>query len=158
MRIEKWKKRRLTLTDLVRGAMIIDTEGCITIARRKVSDKYITHTLIVTVSMAEKVIIDWLAQTFGGSVCRYEPRVSQLGEQTIHGYKTQWRWGIVSNFAAEFLCATLPYFMAKTAQAKLGLRFRQLTAVGSGKRISPEVWEMREQMYQEMRALKRISS
>lgn len=158
MRIEKWERKRLTKTDLVRAAMVIDTEGCITITRRKVSEKYITHTLVVTVGMAEKVIVDWLAETFGGNVCRHEPRTSQLGAQTIYGYKTQWQWTVVSNFAAEFLRVTLPYFMAKTAQAELGLQFRELTAVGSGKRISPDVWELREKMYHEMRALKRVSS
>lgn len=139
------------------AAGIVDADGCIFIQRRRVSQNYTCHTLGVTISMAEKEVIDWFAANFGGSMHSREQRDSRIGTQRIHGYKRQWCWTAVSADAATLLVAVRPWLKGKAVQADLALAFRA-TAIPPGKRVPPVLFVQREAMYQKMRDLKRISA
>lgn len=128
-------------------AGIIDGEGSIGIylcpgATRK------GFQLAIEVSNSDTRMISRLKELWGGWT---KPRTKQ---KSFH--KQQWRWGLSSREAMEFLEIIFPYLISKKEQALLAIEFQKRKKCNYGARRLPrnEV-EVRENIAKKMKELKR---
>lgn len=146
-------ERYTAITDIATlsyAAGIVDGEGCIMIGKGNASGlrKTAQYNLLVRVSMTAKDVINWLHQTFGGTVVS-----SRRGE-----YKRYYCWAVGAIQAEGFLKLIVSYLKCKRAEALLGLEFRDHVnnyIRTNGRIINPEEVAIREQYKLKMEALKR---
>ena len=106
--------------DLIYLAGIIDGEGCITICREKKLRKHcltIRYWCVVNVVNTNKVLMDWLHNTFAGKVRSRRPDCIPLN------WKTPYQWERVAQQAKELCVEVLPYLKLKKAQAQILITF-----------------------------------
>lgn len=100
-------------------AGLLDGEGSIGIVVMNPSAKnrykLPFHQLHVHVVNTNKEVLDWLKDTFGGSIC-------------VHDKKSKsdtWTWQIYTKNAKKFLELIYPYLKIKRKQARLAIEFRE---------------------------------
>jgi hypothetical protein len=127
-------------------AGFFDGEGCIVIALVHRT----THVLTISLANSNQGAIRKMEQVLGGKV--YDrPR------QQAH-YRDQWRWHATGDEAAVILQRLLPYLIAKTPQAALGIEFQEATRSKQHGRwgpITPEEWRWRADQQQKISRLNR---
>jgi len=130
-------------------AGLFDGEGCIVIAlyrkpyRGRVTPSY---ALVCNVNITNKPIIDWLRETYGGSIIeqtKYRPA----------NYKRCWSWRVTSRKADKFLKAILPYLKLKKAQASLAIEFQKTRRNHGSIRKTQEETETSENFKRRISAL-----
>lgn len=152
-------KGKITKTDLIYTAGIIDGEGSIVITkarRNHLKYKCPHHILMVTCANTYRPIIDWLSETFGASKTNRKRRRN-------HPYwKISYEWQITANKALVFLKMIYPYLRIKKVQATLAIKFQtekmqKRTFVNSGTKkghtLTPETLAFREKIYEKMHFL-----
>jgi hypothetical protein len=139
-------------TDLAYVAGFFDGEGYIGIARLhtgigKYRGRYLMHQMHVRLCQNEpcQLLYD-LQETYGGKVSR---RHSKVGDKYAHLV-----WNIVSRSALVFLSDILPYLRLKKREAEVAFQFQE-TVGNRGTRIGDEVRAEREEIYEDMRAMKK---
>lgn len=132
-------------------AGIIDGEGhiginrSVTTTQRRTTPRYQPELTIVN---SNRRLIDWLHDTFGGSV------KDRKKQRDYH--KQTWAWKVGDRKAAALLAAVLPYLIAKHAQAEMVVRFfRDATprTHGRGVQMTDEECARRQTIYEGIRAL-----
>lgn len=110
-------------TDLAYAAGIIDGEGCIRLHKHKSimpfhnNGRGYYYRIVVNVANTVEWLPNWLALTFGGSVCK-QRKLNPL-------WKTTWQWTISAKKAVKFLALILPYLRLKKFQAEICLSYAQ---------------------------------
>jgi len=133
-------------------AGLVDGEGHIGITmahQQKGSEKWSTHSLIVTVSNTHLETLTWVKMLwFGTLVVRKQPK------QTVPIGNLRWS----SRQALEVLKDIQPYSKIKAAQIGLALQFSNLIEEReqATKFISEEEWDLREELRLAIRQLNRI--
>lgn len=111
--------RDLTIAERAYIAGIIDGEGCICFGKRKG-----WHELRVVVKHTNPILIAWLLDRLGGSICLHKARSDKHKDSHI--------WTITTKQAASMLALILPYLLIKQNQALVGLKLQALKE-GRGK-------------------------
>lgn len=131
------------IEELVYAACAIDCEGCICLSRGKNynrrSEEYHNYNGKIIVGNTNRVLIDWLYETFGG--------LRQVRLQSHSSkFKDCYLWTLYGKAAiAGFLQTIRPYLKMKTEQADLMLEFIALGNVSNP--------GLREEFFQRMKAL-----
>lgn len=112
----------MTPETLAYTAGLIDGEGHIGISGIKPGGerKRPIHYLAVIISMCDLPIIEWLHNTFGGSIAN---RTNQPSRQNGR-CRPQWAWSLHGSNAQIFLEQILPYLQVKRRQAELAIEFQ----------------------------------
>ena len=100
-----------TRDDLIYTAGIVDGEGCIGMDKHR---NWSTFTPYVSVGNTDPTLIDWLLETFGGTV--------QIFQQNKR-WKIAFRWELTGYASIPFIKAVRPYLKLKGKQADLILAF-----------------------------------
>lgn len=141
--------------DLARMAAFIDGEGSIFIgAGKNLRGRQRTpqHRLQLVISNTNVVLVNWLKQTFDGSVyfVKYE-NCKHLGKKQIM------RWQINERMAAVLLSHCLPYIIVKKPQAEVALAFMELKRKKQTEfkpsQITASEFDVREGLAMEVRRL-----
>jgi len=117
----------LTSEDLSYIAGFFDGEGTVYIYR---------GGLFVSVSNTDLTVLDWLKESFGGSVVTHKPKPPR---------KTVYHWTVASRIGATFLYAIQPYVKMKGERIELALEFQRTIRPGT----SPDKYSMEELAYRE---------
>jgi len=133
-------------------AAYIDSEGCVRIVRGKARSGRTPetshgswHGTMLHVTNTDLRLLNWCKQTFGGIII----------VQTMHdGRRTVYDWRAFNKNVTAILKRCLPYFKIKREQAELAIAFRE-TMTGTTKKLAPEVVAKRDEMFLQMKALKR---
>lgn len=136
-------------TDLAYVAGIVDGEGSIRIARRKVSSqrpnkkgRQSYFLLVVEVGNTQEWLIQWLRLAFGGSIVT----------NPAHGQRqTFYRWVLQNKAAAAFLFAVLPYLRIKRPEAEIALAFQARKKYRGCKGMTEEEYALQEAQHILMR-------
>jgi hypothetical protein len=131
-------------------AGLFDGEGSIVIGASKRQRSYgvaLNHWLQVGIGITDEPTVVWLRDTFGGHVTRNGKRREQGARRAC------WSWRVMSNEAASFLKAVLPYLRVKREQAELAIAFQETAACYSGRRVSDETLARREAFRTKLRAM-----
>jgi hypothetical protein len=119
------KERVLLITETDRAylAGIIDGEGCIGVAYRRVKGKrYITPTLQVNNTRQE--LLEWLYERYGGGVYhRTDTRPTR---------KPSWLWSVAGQKALTAIRDAYPYLLLKVDQADIVLAIKRRTVMHGG--------------------------
>ena len=138
-------------------AGILDGEGCLSIGNfsgnRKNGDRHFQTN--IAVSSTDKVLIDWIVETFGGYQGTYTPK-----QMARNGRKQVYRWQCSSDRLLHICEITLPYLKIKKRQAEILIEMRK-TFTNShnikGKRcaqnLTPEILALRQSYFDEIKAL-----
>jgi hypothetical protein len=145
VKIEDFKARLATVpsVDWARLAAFIDGEGTIYINRQKGQSFNTRHYLTVVITNTSPLLIQWLQQTFGGSV--FNVKISG------HSKKPIMRWQLNELQAAVIIEHCMDYFIIKREQAKVAMAFIELkTTSYRGSKLPSEVLAQREALAQEI--------
>lgn len=137
-----------TEADLAYMAGIIDGEGCI----RARLGRGVTPYVTLVVANTNRVLIDWLLQTFSGHVWE--------GKRPGH-WKRTWYWEMSSGPFFELIPRVRPYLKLKGGQADLAVQLIRTVGpdvfVGrpgiKGRMVRPEVVEARKALVAKFREL-----
>lgn len=134
-----------SVVDWAQLAAFIDGEGHIGISYNKRKDHYY---LRIRIANTNPVLMLWLVQRFGGS----------FGLQLDRNPKAKpcYAWVAGSAKIGELLHGCLIYFVLKRELAELALEFQATKRRHSGKRVSPELQEQRQQLMGRMRAFTKV--
>lgn len=140
--------------DWARIAAFIDGEGCISIKTKKGRrQKSPQHCVYVTIINTDARLIRWLSQTLGvGSF--YTSRFSGRKEN----WKLAFRFELYGVAAQWVLENCLPYFIIKREQAEVALQMQASVnkiRLGPGTWIPPTLFQERDEMKEQLHALKR---
>ena len=134
-------------------AGLIDGEGYIGILQTKKGNKAEWHSLrefmycpVLKVAMTNKDIVEYLYQSFGGS---FETRKAH------HNNRESYAWTCRKALVGKFLRYIHPYLRIKKRQAEIIFRFPHIPA---GKKISDEIYGLRQKLYNEIRTLNKVGS
>ena len=132
-------------TKLSYFAGILDGEGCVTISYHQ---KRNTHRMRLLVVNTNKDVIDWLSNNFGGHVYEIK-RHSQRNPK----WKKRFEWHFVPSREYQWvLKGILPFLIIKKRQVEIALAF--MATIGKSKyRLSPEQFNLRESLHQELKKL-----
>jgi hypothetical protein len=99
-------------------AGLLDGEGSIVVdvAWSKTGSPY--HMLRVSICSTSRVLIDWLVDTFGGSVS------NDTRSSIKRGRRPCWAWRLSANRAKHFLEHVRPYVIEKKKQVALAIEFQ----------------------------------
>ena len=141
--------------DWARLAAFIDGEGCIRIAGVKGSKSYSRRVLYVeiTISNTDLRLLQWLKNTFGGSV--------SMRPRAVEKWSPAGAWVVGSRHAANILEGCLPFFIIKREQADVALAFQATILVDRryGCKGRPtELIDQQMQMKEQLQDLKGTSS
>lgn len=141
---------------LAYAAGFLDGEGCIRINKRNPRfGRSINYSLLVTVVQKDARPVDWFAGNFRGGTVYLKNK-----------QKDNWiyEWRITDRMAYLFLKEVEPFLRVKREQARLAIRFqerrnfaRSRNTPDNGRYLSLSEHEihLREEMYQQMRRLKK---
>jgi len=124
-------------------AGLVDGEGCITISKRPYKGGY---QLVFRVAMYDKEPLDFIADTFGGSV-NYPNRKDG---------KPIWCYTATGDLALEIMKTLQPYLLVKDKEAQVAITFQELKSDFRGGKHShptPEEIAFRESCYKDMQLL-----
>lgn len=137
-------------------AGFLDGEGCIRINKRlPKNNRSMSYNLFVSITQKDGEIMDWLQGNFGGTILLNNKR------------KKSWiyEWRITEVKAFNFLKEILPFLKYKKKQAEIALQFQQrriferkrnIPDNGRFASLSQNELDKREEIYQEMCAIKKI--
>jgi hypothetical protein len=149
--------RGWTDIDLAQLAMLIDCEGCIAIHRgRRPKDPSRAnqlYTLRIVVVNTYRPVIDWLKDTFGGSIRAEETEPSRPN------WRPRYRWTVCSRGAMTILQLTQPYYRIKHEEVAVAIEFQEHLISSRERRsarqkISPEEIAWRQERMDRLKALK----
>ena len=139
-------------------AGVIDADGCIQIRKFRRADGY-GYDCAILVNHTDGRALDFCVGAFGGSI--YTIKNYQAGSNR----KRVWRWEIRGDAAADVCKRIVPFLRIKKDQGELLIRFRTAVNRSSARKVAEEGWEggrllphelaEREELYVEMRRLKR---
>jgi len=129
--------------DYARLAAYIDGEGCIRFQPSGRVRRNRFYTVCVIVGQAEKPLIDWLLDKFGGSYA--------LGVNK--GYRRMHYWKLGSQALDYVLVRCMPYFIVKGEQAKIALEYRA-TVTDRTITLPQELIDRREELRARLHQLK----
>jgi hypothetical protein len=113
----------LAETDYAYLAGLIDGEGHIGV--------YGTRSPIVEIAMTDRGVIEWLKDTFGGSI--YTPTVPKANARQY------WKWNSSSTAMMTILRLTIPYMKTKRRHAEIFVELMEIRSVRLGnKKNRPE--------------------
>lgn len=138
-------------------AGILDGEGCLTIGdhsgNRKNGDKH--FQVIIAVSSTDKVLVDWLYDTFGGY--RGEYSRNQTPKSSL---RKVYRWQCSGDRLLHICQITLPYLVIKKRQAEILIEMRgtyvnahNQKGFRNTQRVPAEILLRRQQLLLEIRQL-----
>lgn len=128
--------------DLLYFAGILDGEGSISL----LGEYGRSLTLIAAVGSTSRVLIDWMLDTFGGTVSLDKP-----GPMSRRPF---WRWQVRGNPAAVLLQATQPFMKIKAELAHVGCEgWANRRPVAGHAPLTAETLAIRRRYYLEMRRL-----
>jgi hypothetical protein len=155
--ISKYIPKEYTIAQLAYLAGIIDGEGSITIGCYAFSKKTGVphfHTKI-EVTSTDKVLIDWLADNFGGGKSTYTDK-----QMANNCKRRPFRWTIHSDRVKHLCECTLPYLIIKKEQAQIMIDMRntfEKTRMRKGDQgtqpIEKEVLDLRYELFNKLKAL-----
>lgn len=137
---------------LAYAAGFMDGEGCVSIhtsnPRKGRSKRYI---LLVTITQKDGKVMDWLYGNFGGCVVK-----KNKGKNTFSPDTWIYEWRADNKTAYEFCKQVYQFSIVKKRQLELAVRFGQ-RIVQSKRfvRLSDNELKIREQMFNQMKSLKR---
>ena len=110
-------RRRVGIVTPAYAAGIIDGEGCLYVQVSKRTD---TYTPVVSVGMTDrgKVVLDGLAEAFGGRVRLYRPETKKWAAARV--------WRLNGPAASAFLWVVVGHLVVKGEQAELLLRLQAI--------------------------------
>lgn len=129
-----------TVTDPIQlsyAAGIIDGEGCIYAAMREYNGQLNTF-LQLQVIMCSEIVVQWLSETFGGSVYVSQPPSAN--------HQVRFAWQIRGRNVPKVLRGLLPYLLEKRERAVLAIELGEMLArfkPGRGRTLSTEEIERR---------------
>lgn len=129
-------------------AGVIDSDGCILITKNLAQKraKSPQYSARINVSQIQIEAIDLLEQLYGG--CRHLRKT--------RNHKDLHSWDLSSQQAREFLEDIYEFLRIKKAQAKVAIELELRKKLTYGKqRLSQKELEIRENMFQEIKRLKR---
>jgi hypothetical protein len=129
--------------DYARLAAYIDGEGCIRLQPSGHKRRNRFYTVVVVIGQADRRLIDWLLETFGGSY--------SLGVMGVHRRIHYWKLG--SQALDYVLVRCLPHFVVKAEQAKIALEYRA-TVTDRTITLPQELIDRREELRQRLHDLK----
>jgi hypothetical protein len=145
---EEFDGLKPTVYDWVRMAAFLDGEGNMNInpiPRGQFKKRLQVRILIGNTNPALPI---WLKETFGGNVI--------LRHNSNPRAKDSYIWSCTSARAAWVITNSLPWFLLKSAQAKVLIQLQQeidSTRQGRGRTVSDEQWEVRVALKQELHKL-----
>lgn len=137
-------------TELAYCAGIIDSEGCIIIAKQRnhKSRKTPMHVGILAVGMVTREPLDLLQRIFGGSI--------RIDKVRAPGYRPMIRWACTGReITTKALMQLCSFLRVKKAQARrvLDLNLNWETPIVRSYGVSTKELQRREDLYQEVRKL-----
>lgn len=122
--------------DLAYAAGFFDAEGSVSIGKWKQKSMIAPrYSLCVGLVSANKLVLNWFKDSFGGSVYRHSKK-----DECFH-------WSTQANIAANFLRKIIPYLRIKKFQTKLALQFqKEIRKNNKFRRITEEALRYREQL------------
>jgi hypothetical protein len=133
-----------TREDCIRMAAFIDGEGSIYLKKYSYKGKSGSGSLELMVCNTDPRMSQWCQVTFGGRVIR----VSR------NRWKPLFRWIVSGPKAETVIRQCLEFFLIKREQADLALAYRATFARRSQCRIPNDIQESRQQMREQMHAMK----
>lgn len=119
-----FKQAAHSIADLAYAAGVIDSDGCVTVSRNKVSGSY---RVSVHVSMVPPEVPLWFLKTFGGSYKQQYRR-----EKEGKTYPDVHIWVLYCRNAADFLELIVPYLKLKKYRAEIAVELaRRHSKLGS---------------------------
>lgn len=116
--------------------------------KRDTSKHVLGFRFVILIANTYKDIIERLQAQFGGDI-------SSGKRETSRGHKPIWSWRLVATQEQKlFLNAICPHSIIKHRQVALGLRYLE-TKVATGRRLSPEIWQERLAIFDELRGVNR---
>jgi len=97
------------------------------------------------IQMRDKIIIDSLAETYGGTVRKYSPR-----RET---HSTTYKWIVTGKKAQDFAKSIEPYLIAKNKQAKVVIDFQDEKNLNGNRPLSDERYTKYGTLYEELKFL-----
>jgi len=141
-----WGKEQLAYL-----AGIIDGEGSIHISKNKkgykIGAKNPSHNLRLYITSTNKTLIDWLCLQFGGNT------VYKKQHKNNKNQKASWDWYIDATKAVTILKAVYSYLLIKKPQAQLAIEFQKQKTNKSGKKLTPQIIQIRDNYKNKMMIL-----
>lgn len=135
-------------------AGFFDGEGCVSIGKdlNPKCSYGARHGITINVAQTSRFPLDRFHTRWGGCLIDY----AQPREEWSH----VWRWAIKSRAGClKFLTEVRPYLILKGPQADLCLEFHKIASINKEwtrwKKMPKEIWDERERLYLECRALKK---
>jgi len=145
------------------AAGFIDGEGCIRISKRNPrNNRSISYNLLMMIFQKDGQIMDWLIGNFGGLVYK---RIKDEADQNTYGHGWVYEWRLSERQAYELLKKLVPFLKYKKPQAELAIRFYERRIFENKNkrdnnkrfiRLTDEEINKREEIYQQMKSLKKI--
>jgi len=129
----------------IRLAMAIDCEGSISIGKHNSMERT-QYDLYVQVYNTNELLVDWIVETFGFGKHIGTRRRSEKHKQEYAAY-------ISGLNAAKIIERIKPHLLLKYKQAKVALEFSHTISNHKIWKLPPEVTELRELLYLEMKSL-----
>ena len=133
-------------------AGLFDGEGCVSLCYSKIRPWKKNPSKMV---LGFKFVIG-LCNTFGPVLYRLQEQFGGDISTSFHGNKVRnlkpvYAWKITGTEAQrKFLLTIEPFSIIKLRQVELGLSYLE-TKVGSGKRLTPDAWNRRIELFKEFR-------
>lgn len=125
------------------AAGFLDGDGCFFTHKKGNSFK-----IAVSCSNADKKIVKWFQNKFGGSISKGKRKRKENHRQI-------WQWTIVSNDAYKFCRHVVPFLKIKDKQACLLISIQQTSGMRKGKFVDPEIVKERERLNEILKQLKK---
>jgi hypothetical protein len=132
---------RWSEADLSYAAGYLDGEGCFTVGHH--------WKIFVTCTNTCRAAIEWLQDTFGGTV-------SGPSKVRKANWRPTYQWKVSARQAASMVEAMLPYLKEKRPQAELLLQLQE--TMGKEARLSAETRVQRDELVSKIKELKRATS
>lgn len=120
--------------DLAYAAGVIDSDGCICVARHKTTAGNYTYAISVQMTNIKEVMPLWFFNTFGGHVSKTVVS-KQIGGNR---FSSTIRWSLHCRKAADFLEAIVPYLKLKQERARAAIKLARMA-----RRKGPEAGQNR---------------
>jgi hypothetical protein len=115
-------RKDFTVAQLAYMAGIMDGEGTFYIGNysgnRKNGDKH--YQTVIAICSTDQCLIDWLFNTFGGSIRQYTPN-----QMAKNARKQVYRWQATSNRLFHICEEILPYLVIKKRQCEIMIEIRK---------------------------------
>lgn len=126
--------------DLIYLSGFLDGEGCFWLYRNKIG---------ISCTNTYKPIIDWMKETFGGTIHKAKPRKAN--------HRNCYTWCLVANQAKDLIAELFPYLREKQNQALLLFAYQSLPKVkGCRQGVPPELKAERERLVEIFKGMKHV--